>query len=92
MDALITEPLPNGARLPKHPAHTTSLKVIRYGKVHDATDGKELRGGLHQNELRQLRQNNQMALTHLYAFCMIEGKIYHTRRAVVITVDCIEDE
>lgn len=82
-----TDPLVNGAALPDHPATTTARKIISYGKVTDATDGKPLRGGLHQNEIVNLMNGSQMALGHLYAYVILNGHIYHTRPSVIITVE-----
>ena len=84
----ITEPLPNGATLPSHPASTTALRVIRYGSVWDDSDGKPLKVGLHENELRMLMNGEQMALGHLYLYCIRGDKIFHTRPLVVVDVEC----
>lgn len=83
----ITESLANGAKLPDHPATTTALKIIKFGKVRDAQTNHPLRVGLHQNEVRCLMDGNQMGLQHLHAFVMLNGHIYHTRPAVIIEVD-----
>ena len=94
MDNLIeetTEPLPNGAALPDHPANTTSLTVIEYGKVFDDGDGRPLETGkLHENEIRMLMNGEVGGLGHLYLFAIRDKKIYHTRRLVVIDVKCLE--
>lgn len=84
-----TEPLPNGAKLPEHPASTTSLKVVKYGKVWDDADGKPCIVGLHENEMRMLMAGDQMALQHLYCYAIRGDKIYHTRPLVVVDVDCV---
>ena len=86
----VTEPLPNGADLPKHPANTTGRKVISYGKVLDAEDGRPLRAGLHQNEIRMLMAGHAGGLGHLYAFAMLNDKIFHTRQSVVVDVKTID--
>jgi hypothetical protein len=85
-----TEPLVNGAELPDHPANTTALKIVSFGKVYDAEDSRPLRVGLHQNEIRMLMEGEQMALTHLHAYAMLNGHIYHTRKAVTVDCKCIE--
>lgn len=87
-----TEPLPNGAKLPSHPDNTTAKRVISYGKVFDAEDGRPLRVGLHQNEIKMLMSGQVGGLGHLYAFAMLNDKIYHTRKQVVIDVKCVEIE
>ena len=89
----VTAPLKNGDRLPDHPANTTALKIVKFGKVYDSEDGVELGGGLHASELACLMDGNQMALEHLYRFAIRSGKIFHTRASVVIeckTVDIAE--
>ncbi len=86
----VTEPLANGDLLPSHPANTTSLKITNYGEVRDAEDGIVLHGGLHQNEIRTLALGQQMSLTHLYRFAIRDKKIFHTRPAVIIDVECVE--
>lgn len=83
-----TEPLYNGDPLPHHPADTTSLKVIKYGKVADADNQRELHGGLHNNELSILMNKEKHALGHLYLYAIRNGRIYHTRDKVVIEVLC----
>ena len=85
----VTEPLANGAELPDHPANTTALKVIKYGKVFDADDGRPLRAGLHQSTLRTL-MSGQRILGHLYAYVILDHHIYHTRNRVVVDVECVE--
>jgi hypothetical protein len=94
LDSLIeetTEPLPNGAALPDHPANTTALKVVEYGKVWDDGDGRPLQSGrLGENEIRMLMLGNQMALQHLYCYAIRDKKIYHTRRLVTVDVKCRE--
>ena len=80
----VTAPLKNGDRLPDHPANTTALKIVKFGKVYDSEDGVELGGGLHASELACLMDGNQMALGHTYYFTVRNGKIYHTRASVVI--------
>lgn len=88
----ITEPLHNGDPLPSHPDDTTAKRITVYGFVYDADNGQQLTAGLHRNELSQLQHGNQMALTHLYRYCIIDRKIYHTRNAVVIHCKTIPDE
>jgi hypothetical protein len=86
-----TEPLPNGATLPDHPANTTALRVIEYGKVFDDGDGRPLEAGkLHENEIRMLMNGEVGGLGHLYLYAIRDKKIYHTRRLVVIDVKCLE--
>ena len=87
-----TSPLPNGAQLPEHPANTTALRIVEYGKVYDADDGRPLRCGLHQNEVRMLQMGSKMALGHLYAYVILNKHVYHTRQAVVIDVKCVPNE
>ena len=82
----VTESLRNGDKLPEHPASTNALRIVKYGRVRDAEDGKTLRAGLHQNEIRMLMNGEKMALTHLYAYAMLNGHIYHTRDRVTIDV------
>lgn len=81
-----TEPLPNGASLPEHPANTTALKIVEYGKVFDDGDGTPLKGGLHESEVKMLMAGNQMSLRHLYCYAIRDKKIYHTRRLVTVDV------
>ena len=85
-----TEALINGADLPDHPAHTTALKVTEYLTVRDAEDGTTLRRGLHENEIRVLALGQQMALGHLYRYTIRNRKVFHTRKAVIIDVECSE--
>jgi hypothetical protein len=80
----VTEPLRNGDPLPAHPRDTTAKEIAAYGFVYDADNGTQLTAGLHRNELDQLQHGNQMALTHLYRYCIIDRKIYHTCNSVVI--------
>lgn len=85
-----TAPLPNGSPLPTHPASTTALKVIEYGKVWDDGDGRPLqRGQLHESQIRMLMNGEQMALQHLYLYAIRDKKILHTRRLVTIDVKCV---
>lgn len=88
----ITAPLKNCDPLPDHPADTTGLKIVYYGTVRDASDGTKLRAGIHRNELKMLMEGNQMALTHLYAYVILNKHIYHFRKAVVIEVKCVPNE
>ena len=86
----ITEPLANGAPLPDHPANTTALKIIEYGKVFDDGDGRPLQTGkLHENEIRMLMTGQQMALNHLYLYVIRDRRIFHTRGLVTIDVQCV---
>lgn len=86
-----TEPLPNGAELPEHPASTTALKIIEYGKVWDDGDGRPLASGrLHESQVRMLMNGDQMALQHLYLYAIRDKKIYHTRQLVTIDVKVTE--
>ena len=86
----LTEPLSNGAEIPSHPSQTTARKIIAYGRVKDAKDGTPLRAGLHHATIRGLMDGHQMGLTHLYAYAMLNNKIYHTRPGVVIEVRTID--
>lgn len=88
----VTEPLANGAELPDHPATTTAFKIIEYGTVVDAMDGTVLKRGMHENELRMLMIGQQMALKHLYIYQIRNRRIFHTRDAVVINVECVDCE
>jgi hypothetical protein len=81
-----TEALPNGANLPEHPALTTSKKITEYGRVWDDADGVTLHGGLHEAEIRNLMNGDQMALKHLYRFAIRNKRIFHTRNLVCIDV------
>jgi hypothetical protein len=86
-----TEPLPNGATLPEHPASTTALKIIEYGKVYDDGDGRPLLAGkLHESDVRMLMSGHNGALGHLYLYAIRDKKIYHTRRLVTIDVKVTE--
>lgn len=80
----VTEPLKNGDSLPAHPDDTTAKRITTYGFVYDADDGTQLTAGLHRNEVAQLQSGNQMSLTHLYRYVILDRRIYHTRPAVVI--------
>ena len=80
----ITEPLPNGAKLPDHPSDTTAKRIVEYGPVLDATDGTRLRGGLHNNEVSVLMNGEVASLAHLYYYAIRDRRIYHTRPAVII--------
>lgn len=80
----VTEPLRNGDSLPSHPDDTTAKRITAYGFVYDADDGTQLTAGLHRNELSRLQCRDQMALTHLYRYCIIDKKIFHTRNSVII--------
>lgn len=86
-----TQPLRNGDLLPTHPDASTALKVVRYGRVYDDTDGHELMAGLHRAEVAMLRQH-EGDLGHLYRYAIVadsRGKrIFHTRDKVVIDVEC----
>jgi len=84
-----TESLHNGDPLPPHPASTTSLKVVKYGKVLDAGTGVELHPSLHNNELSLLMSRQRHALGHLYLYAIRNSRIYHTREQVVIEVMCV---
>lgn len=85
----ITSPLRNGDELPRHPASTTSLEIVHYGIVRDASDGVQVRGGLlHNSEIISLAANLPLPLGHLYAYVIRNNHIYHTREAVVIEVAC----
>lgn len=88
----ITEPLKNGDALPEHPNDTTAKRITDYGPVFDADDSTPLTSGLHSNEISQLKRGNQMALSHLYRFTIINNHIYHTRKQVVIHVKTINVE
>lgn len=81
-----TEPLPNGAELPDHPANTTALQIVSFGKVWDDGDGRPLTAGLHESQVRMLQMGHQMALQHLYLYAIRDRKIYHTRNLVTIDV------
>lgn len=81
-----TEPLPNGADLPTHPALTTAKRITDYGDVFDDASGIQLHGGLHANEISRLMSGDQMRLTHLYRYCIRNKRIYHTRPLVIISV------
>lgn len=83
-----TEPLPNGAELPTHPALTNARRIIAYGRVWDDADGITLLGGLHANEVRMLMSGQQMNLKHLYRYAIRNRRIYHTRNLVCIDVRC----
>lgn len=80
----ITEPLKNGDPLPLHPDDTTAKKITVYGFVYDADNGVRCTAALHRNELAGLQNGDQMALRHLFRYCIINKRIYHTREAVVI--------
>ena len=82
-----TEPLKNGDSLPDHPADTTAKRITKFLTVRDAFDGKALSGGLHEGIVRLLMQNEPV-LPHQYRFKMTNGKIYHTRRLVIIDCEC----
>ena len=86
-----TSPLKSGDKLPTHPSHTTSLRVVRYGRVHDDADGRELCAGLHNAEVEMLK-HGQGNLGHLYRFSMQDGRIYHTRQLVTVEVECVNAE
>ncbi len=91
MIAATTEPLANGAALPDYPSSTTSLKIIKYGKVYDAEDGRPLTPGtLHNSAVSMLMGNQIGGLGHLYCFAIRDKKIYHTRKKVVIDVECVD--
>ena len=88
-----TEPLPNGAKLPDHPAQTTSKRIVKFGQVSDDADGTPLTGGLHRNEITMLKGNQRDSLSHLYRYQIENGHIFHTRPLIVIecaTEDVIE--
>ena len=88
-----TEPLPNGAALPDHPANTTALRIIEYGKVWDDGDGRPLQTGvLHENEIRMLMNGEVGGLGHLYLYALRNRHIYHTRKLVTIDVTFRESE
>lgn len=82
----VTGPLPNGADLPDHPANTTGLQIVSYGKVWDDGDGRPLTAGLHEAQVKMLMLGRQMALQHLYLYAIRDKKIYHTRNLVTIDV------
>jgi len=90
-----TSPLRSGDKLPTHPNHTTSLRVIRYGRVLDAEDGHELCAGLHNAEVEMLK-HGQGDLSHLYRYAIVADgggkRIFHTRDKVVIDVGCINSD
>lgn len=94
MDELddVTEPLSNGQEIPSHPASTNAKRITVHGKCVDADDGTILRGGMHRNEIAMLMSGSQMSLQHLYSYVILNNHIYHTRRAVVIHVKCIDVE
>lgn len=79
-----TEPLKNGDPLPAHPDDTTAKRITVYGPVYDADDGTLCTAGLHRNELARLQDGDQMALGHLYRYVILDRKVFHTRKAVVI--------
>jgi len=86
-----TSPLKSGDKLPTHPNHTTSLRVVKYGRVHDDADGHELASGLHRAEISMLKYH-EGDLGHLYRYAIVadgDGKrIFHTRKLVTIEVTC----
>lgn len=82
----VTEPLKNGAKLPEHPALTTSKKIVEYGAVQDDATGTVLHGGLHNNEITMLMGGQQGSLSHLFRCAIRNRHIYHTRPLVVISV------
>ena len=82
-----TEPLANGAEVPSHPATTTSRRIVSRGTVKDAEDGTKLTAGINRNELMLLMAGERI-LTHLYRYCILNNRIYHTRNKVVIEVKC----
>lgn len=86
----VTEPLKNGDPLPDHPDDTTAKRITVYGPVFDADNGQQFTAGLHRSEVDQLQHGNQMALTHLYRYTVLDRRIFHTRQAVVIHVKTIE--
>lgn len=88
----VTEPLINGQEIPSHPTSTNSRRITVHGKCVDADDGTVLRGGLHRNEIAMLTSGDQMALKHRYAYVILNNHVYHTRRAVVIHVKCVDAE
>lgn len=83
-----TQPLRSGDKLPDHPDHTTSLKIIKYGRVTDDADGHECAGGLHATEISMLKGGERGGLAHLYRYAIIDGRIFHTRNLVVVDVEC----
>lgn len=83
----VTEPLANGAEVPDHPSTTTSRRVTSRGTVRDAEDGTKLTAGINRNELMLLMAGERI-LTHLYRYCILNNRIYHTRKSVVIEVEC----
>jgi hypothetical protein len=87
----VTQPLKSGDKLPDHPSHTTSLKITKFGEVRDAENGQVLTGGLHGTTINSLATGNT-SLSHLYryAFRKIgqETIIFHTRKSVIIEVEC----
>ena len=88
----ITEPLPNGAELPEHPATTTARTITEYGNVWDDADGRPLGRGMHENEIKMLMGGEKGGLSHLYLYAIRNKHIYHTRPLVVIDVKCRETE
>ena len=82
-----TEPLVNGAEVPSHPATTTSRRVTARLAVKDAEDGTKLTAGINRNELMLLMAGERI-LSHLYRYCILNNRIYHTRNSVIIEVKC----
>ncbi len=86
-----TEPLINGQEIPNHPSDTTSRKIVGVLGVRDASDGVRLTAGLGRNELAVLMTGERI-LGHLYRFCILNNKIFHTRESVVLAVKCVDAE
>jgi hypothetical protein len=82
-----TEPLKNGSRLPEHPSDTTSLKIVKYGEVRDSHSGVLCAPKLHNSDVSSLKAGNK-SLSHLHLFKIENGRIWHTRSRVTITVEC----
>ena len=87
----ITEPLANGQAVPTHPSQTTSRKVEHVLEVRDAEDGVRCTAGLPRNELSVLMHGERI-LAHLYRYCILNGRIFHTRDRVVCVVKCSDLE
>lgn len=85
----VTEPLANGQEVPAYPSNTTARKVLNVREVLDASDGKKLTAGLPRSELAVL-MTGQRILEHMYRYCILNNKIYHTRNAVICVVQCTD--
>ena len=86
----VTEPLPNGAKLPDHPANTTARKIVKYNRVWDDSDGRPLTAGLSEATVAMLMSGEKGGLGHLYHYAIRRGHIFHTRSLVNIDVRVVD--